>query len=202
MNKLVKENTKNFIIEQATQLFLSKSITGVTMSDIAHHVGIGDATLYRYFAKKQNIVMQASAKLAEKVYGERFNDESSLNGYEQLSFFYNAYLDIFKNNNSYFRFIDELDAYILNEKEIQKTEYENDVNIFKSVFDRGYEKGIADGSVNPVEDRDNFYYSTTHALLNMCKFLSTADALQQDKNINKEKELQILIDVILKSLKK
>lgn len=203
MNNLVKENTKNFIVEQAIELFLEKSIAGVTISDIARHVGVGEATLYRYFQKKQNIVMQASAKLADKV----LNDYSALDGdvrsgYEQLSLFYNTYLNIFKNKPQYFRFIDELDAYLLTEKDIQKSEYESEIEIFKSIFDKSYEKGVEDGSVKKLEDKDAFYYSTAHSLLNLCKSLASAAVLKQDENINKEQEIQTLIDVILYFVKK
>ncbi len=203
MNNLVKENTKNFIVEQAIELFLEKSIAGVTIIDIARHVGVGEATLYRYFQKKQNIVMQASAKLADKV----LNDYSALDGdvrsgYEQLSLFYNTYLNIFKNKPQYFRFIDELDAYLLTEKDIQKSEYESEIEIFKSIFDKSYEKGVEDGSVKKLEDKDAFYYSTAHSLLNLCKSLASAAVLKQDENINKEQEIQTLIDVILYFVKK
>ena len=201
MNKLVKENTKNFIVEQATNLFLENSIAGVTMSDIAHHVGIGDATLYRYFKKKQNIVLLASTKLAERVYKECFREEESLTGYEQLSVFYNAYLEIFKKSNSYYRFIDELDAYLITEKDAEKSEYESEINVFKDVFDRGYDKGLSDGSVLSQADREVFYYATTHSLINLCKFLSTSNALEQDSKIKKEQEIKTMINVILKSLK-
>lgn len=202
MNNLVKENTKNFIVEQAIELFLKKSIAGVTISDIARHVGVGEATLYRYFQKKQNIVMQASAKLADKVLNDYSLNGDAYSGYEQLSLFYNTYLNIFKNKPQYFRFIDELDAYLLTEKDIQKSEYESEIEIFKNIFDKSYEKGVEDGSVKILEDKDAFYYSTAHALLNLCKSLASAAVLKQDEKINKEQEIKTLIDVILYFVKK
>ncbi len=202
MNNLVKENTKNFIVEQAIELFLEKSIAGVTISDIARHVGVGEATLYRYFQKKQNIVMQASAKLADKVLNDYSLNSDAYSGYEQLSLFYNTYLNIFKNKPQYFRFIDELDAYLLTEKDIQKSEYESEIEIFKNIFDKSYEKGVEDGSVKILEDKDTFYYSTAHALLNLCKSLASAAVLKQDEKINKEQEIKTLIDVILYFVKK
>ena len=201
MNKLVKENTKNFIIEQAMNMFLENSISGVTMSDIAHFVGIGDATLYRYFKKKQNIVMLASSKLADKVYNSCFKEQECHSGIEQLSIFYNAFLEIFTKYNSYFRFVDELDAYLISEKDVCKQDYETEINMFKNVFDAGYDKGLSDGTVKPQADREIFYYSTTHALLNLCKFLSSSAVVSQDLNIQKDKEVKTLISVILNSLK-
>ena len=66
MSKL-KENTLNFIVLEAKKLFLSSSINDVKMKDIALSVGIGEATLYRYFEAKENIVMQVAVKMAEEI---------------------------------------------------------------------------------------------------------------------------------------
>ena len=64
----IKDATKRLIVEEASKLFLSKSIQGVTMSDIAREAEIGEATLYRYFGKKQNIVVEVAIMLFEKIY--------------------------------------------------------------------------------------------------------------------------------------
>lgn len=201
MNKLLKENAKNFIVEQSLELFMKSSIANVTISDIAKHVGVGEATLYRYFQKKQNIVIQASAKLAETVFNEYFEEKSNLSGFEQISVFYNTYLKIFKNNPSYFRFIDELDTYLYTETDIQKGEYESEIDVFKTAFIASFEKGVQDGSVKDMENKEIFYYSTTHSLLNLCKFLATASNIQQDKFIHKEEEIKVLIDIVLQSIR-
>ena len=86
MNK-IKDNTMNFIIEEALSLFMKKSITGVTMSDIAKEVEIGDATLYRYFKKKQNIVISAVMKLSDSVLTKYIGNDEQLIGYDQLKRF-------------------------------------------------------------------------------------------------------------------
>ena len=58
-------------------------------------------------------------------------------------------------------------------------------------------------SSDDVKKRDNidlFYYSTTHALLSLCKGLSNKEVLSLDENTNKEGEINTLIDIILNSL--
>lgn len=200
MNR-IKDNTMNFIIEEATNLFLDKSIVSVTMSDIAKRVGIGEATLYRYFQKKQNIVMQSSVKLAKSVVENYFTIRESENGYEQLCDFFKAYNTVFTQHPNYFKFINELDAYIITECVVEKSEYESNVNVYKEIFDKAYAKGLEDKSVKKVEDPDTFYYATTHSLLNLCKFLSTKQVLTQDKVLNGDNEIKTLVNIILSAVK-
>lgn len=200
MNR-IKDNTMNFIIDEATKLFLEKSIVSVTMSEIAKQVGIGEATLYRYFQKKQNIVMQASVKLAKNVVAEYFTTKSEMNGYETLTGFYSVYELLLTNHPEYFKFINELDAYIITDCVAEKTEYETNVNVYKEIFDKAYAKGLEDKSIKALPDPDGFYYSTTHALLNLCKFLSSKEVLAHDQNLDRTKEVSILADIILNAVK-
>lgn len=200
MNR-IKDNTMNFIVEEATTLFLDKSIVSVTMSDIAKRVGIGEATLYRYFQKKQNIVMQASVKLSKSVVETYFNLNTDTSGFTQLTSFYKAYEDIFSNHPDYFKFINELDAYIITENVSDKREYETNINVYKEIFENAYKKGLSDNSVKKIEDVSTFYYSTTHALLNLCKFLSTKQAIEQTKDVKSSDEIKTLISIILAALK-
>ncbi len=201
MNSLIK-NKKNLILDKTIELFLADSISGVTMADIARNAGVAEATLYRHFQKKQNIVMQASSRLAEKVLKEYSLNAGEKSGYEQISMFYSTYLDLFKAHPDYFKFIGELDAYLMSENDVQKSEYESEVNVFKIIFDNAYFKGQEDGTVKALENKDAFYFSTAHSLLNLCKFLASAAVLKQDESINKEQEIQTLIDVFLQFVKK
>ena len=63
-------------------------------------------------------------------------------------------------------------------------------------------QGLADGSVKKVWDLDLFYYSTTHAMLSLCKKLATeAYIVRQDDLTDKRQEVRLVIEVILSSLK-
>lgn len=200
MNKL-KDNTKNFIISESTSLFLENSIQKITMSDIAKNVGIGEATLYRYFKKKVNIVLNVSITLLMDIFDTYFIFEENSTGYNELETFYTAFLKIFQDHPNYYRFTNELDAYILMEKDISISEYEDRIAQFYSLFKVSYKKGRKDDSVKNIKDIETFYYSTTHSLLNLCKFLAGPAVLSQDEKNQKEKEISVLINVILDSLK-
>ena len=65
-----------------------------------------------------------------------------------------------------------------------------------------YEQGLKDGSVKEQKDINLFYFSTTHALLELCKKLSLKAVLNQDLIIAKEEEIKYLISIILAQLGK
>ena len=90
----IKDVKKNFIIDNAIDLFLSKSIGDVTIKDIAIKANVGEATIYRYFSSKQNLVCDVAVKLENKIFEQYFNIPKTLNGFEQLSEFYNRYQKI------------------------------------------------------------------------------------------------------------
>ncbi len=196
MNK-IKDKAKDYIIDEACKLFLEKSISGVTMSDIAKEVGVGDATMYRYFGTKQNVVMAVAVKLAKEVYEEYFANSSKKTGYERIKDFFYRYLEIFVKHNSYFSFIREFDAFILTEAK-EKFDYESEIDLYKDRFFEAYKLGLEDGSVSRLDNPELFYYSTTHSLLNLCKTLSfNGSLITQDEKVIKADEVQELIDIIL-----
>ena len=91
----IKDATKRLIVEEASALFLSKSIQGVTMSDIAREAEIGEATLYRYFGKKQNIVVEVAIMLFEKIYVGFTAKSYGSTGYEQIKSMYLYFYETF-----------------------------------------------------------------------------------------------------------
>ena len=67
----LKDVKVNFLVDVATELFVERSISEVTMKDIASAAEIGEATLFRYFGKKQAIVAMSVMKL-QGIVNERY----------------------------------------------------------------------------------------------------------------------------------
>jgi len=110
----IKDVKKNFIIDNAIDLFLAKSIGDVTIKDIAIKANVCEATIYRYFSSKQNLVCDVAVKLENKIFEQYFNIPKTLNGFEQLSEFYNRYQKIFNEHCELFKFINEFDSVFSN----------------------------------------------------------------------------------------
>ena len=197
----LKEVKNNFIIDIAIDLFMCRSVNDVTIKDIAISAQVGEATIYRYFGNKQNLVMKAAMKIQGIVSESFFRLEKGKNGYEKLALFYESYYDIYLKHPDFYKFLNEFDAYISNEKSDDMNPYENAIDQYKADYMKAYKLGLKDGSIKKQDDIELFYFSTTHALLELCKKLAFKKAvLEQDKVAGKEKEIQCLIDIILMSL--
>ena len=191
----------NFLIDVATDLFMQRSIQEVTIKDIALKAQVGEATIYRYFGKKQAIVAQSAMKLQTIVSKDYFQLQDKKNGYAKLEEFYKSYLRIFKNHSNFYKFLNEFDIYMSEERNDVLSPYETAIDQFRAAYMSAYQEGLKDGSIKEQSDIETFYFSTTHALLELCKKLAFRKAvLNQDNNIQKEDEIKCLIDIILMSL--
>lgn len=198
---LFKHAQEVVMAEETTRLFLQSSINEVTIKDIAKHIGIGEATIYRHYKNKYNIVLSVASYLMSKVFGQFFDSLKGETGYERLESFYLSFLDIYKENPAYYKFINEFDAFIVTNNEKNMSTYEEGIHRFKVKFDEAYQLGLKDGSIKEVKDIDVFYFSTTHALLGLCKKLADKDVILQDAKLDKAKEIEMLIETILYRLK-
>lgn len=197
----LKETKINFIVDIATDLFMCRSVNEVTIRDIAISAQVGEATIYRYFGNKQNLVMQAAMKLQNIVSEGFFRLEKGKNGYEKLALFYDSYYDIYKKHPDFYKFLNEFDAYIAVEQSEDMNPYESAIDQYKNFYMEAYQLGLKDGSIKKQKDIEMFYFSTTHALLELCKKLAYKKAvLNQDKTIEKDSEIKCLIDIILGSI--
>ena len=198
----LKDLMTKHVVDVATTLFLKRGINNVTIKDIAQEAEIGEATIYRHFLKKQNIVLASALLLKEKVFEGYFNLSKSETGFGKLEIFYNSYLGIFKSTPEYFYFINEFDAYMCMEENVSLEEYEKEVGSFKTPFLDAYQLGLKDKTIRKVDDIEIFYLASTHALLELCKKMSANRVLlKQDRNNKKVNEIECLIKTILDSLR-
>ena len=198
----LKDAKVNFLVDMATDLFMSRSIQEVTIRDIAISAQVGEATIYRYFGKKQELVVQAAMKLQGIVSSGYFKLDDKLNGYQKLEAFYLSYLNIFDQHRNFYKFLSEFDAYMSTENKDVLNPYEEAVDQYKNAFMKAYEQGLKDGSIKEQENIDLFYFSTTHAVLELCKKLALKAVLNQDLAIEKLGEVRCLINIVLNELKK
>lgn len=68
----VKTDTKKKIIEKARKLFAERGYNGATTAEIARHVGVSEAALYKHFKSKKEIFL---ACITPKVVMEIDNNE-------------------------------------------------------------------------------------------------------------------------------
>ena len=201
---LLKKVRYDAIINEAKGLFLENGIEGVTIADIASHLSIGEASLYRYFGKKQKIIIEAGIILWDEVYNELLKKPVHLTGYENIEAFYYFFLEVFEKHMPFYKFVNEFDLKAIQGMPLEELrEYEETILKFKEVFDRYYDMGIKDGSIKGSIDQSIFYYSTSHSLLSLCKKLATQpQVLEYEQKIDKSSQIECLITVCLQYIKK
>lgn len=198
----IQDAKRAYVTDVATELILKKPLASVTIRDIAAASGVGEATVYRYYSTRSNLIVAVALKLQAEV-GARFLDfAQGSDAYEKLSRFYGAYLKLFRVRPELYRFLSEFDAYCINSGEAELSEYQDNFDRFRETVLDIYRQGVADGTVRPHEDFELFYYATTHALLSLCKKLATErHVVRQDATFDAGEEIRTLTELILAALK-
>lgn len=193
----VQQAKMDYIVAVAADLFLREGIASVTIKDITAKVGVGEATMYRYFSTKQNLVVRAAGQMADKIHADYFDLSGAATGLDKLQAFYGNFLRIYRERPQYYRFIFEFDATIQPQG---LEEYEDTLLPYKQGFWEAYRQGREDGTVRQIDDVDLFYFSTTHALMGLCKKL-TMDSVVLKQDRYGEQEIETLIAIIIYSVK-
>jgi len=192
----IKDAKRRFVVEGAAKLFLERSIAEVTIKDIAKATGLGEATIYRYFSGKTELILACALHLEAEAEQVFIANQRMTDGFRRILRFYEAYLQIFTDQPALYRFLQDFDAYCITGN-VNTDEYADSLDRFKAAFVEAYKDALSDGAVRAVDDIDAFYYSTTHALLGLCKKLASGDLVRQDIQTNKTAEVRTLIDIIL-----
>ena len=188
----------DYIVHAAADLFLSKGIAAVTIKDVTQVAGVGEATMYRYFSTKQNLVLRAAGLMADEIRASYFDLTAASTGLAKLEAFYGNFLRIYLERPAYYRFIFEFDA----TAELQggAAEYEQTLLPYMQDYLDAYRAGRADGTVREIEDVKLFYLTTTHAIMGLCKKM-TMDRVLLEQDKEGEREIRMLIDLIVYRLK-
>ena len=106
---LLKNAKRRAVVEEAKKLFLSEGIQQVTIQDLVKHLSMGEATLYRYFGKKQTLVMEAGILIWKDTLEQMKGIGKEATGYENIEAFYSFFLTTFQEHKEFFLFAEEFD---------------------------------------------------------------------------------------------
>ena len=203
MSKM-KDMQKAIVIDAATELFFENGIDAVKISDIAKKLGIGEATIYRYFGKKQYIVMESAVNIWKKVADTYLSNFIGNTAFEKITCFYNQFIVVYRKHCNFYRFIAELDSYIMNNQMEKKAliSYELGFLEMYNKFVDLIKEGILDKSIKEDINYQDFYNMSTHAILSLCKKFSLGRVLSIDVQNDSEMEISMMIDVLLEYIKK
>ena len=198
----VMDAKRNYVIETATNLVLSRPLSRVTVRDVAQEAGVGEATVYRYFSTKTSLIVACALKLQGEVSQYFLRESKPVDGYTKLVKFYASYVDLFAFRPELYRFLYEFDAYCVEQRVKGLDEYSDNLDVFRDAYLAAYREGVEDGSVRKIQNPELFYYTTTHAVLSLAKKLAVEGGIvRQDQLTDQIGEIRMLNETFLYSLR-
>lgn len=210
-----RDELKNARIERillaAFSLFSHKGIDAIAMTDIAKEAEIGVASLYRYFATKDEIAIRTAMWAWESqkkmiVPILKAADYENLNGYGQVAQILKLFFVLYETEPDFFRFIYFFDAYVVCQQISQERliPYQNVIQSVQSLVAAAIHKGLEDGSIAEryKEKEDELYFSLMHTLFSTSQKLSLAGKmLSMDASNDGLQQLKLLGQILLDGLK-
>lgn len=202
---------KNRILASAFELFSTRGIDTIAITDIAKKAEIGVASIYRYYETKDQIAIntaiwawgEESENIMPFITGSEYESKS---GFEQLKIICSCFRNIFEENALFLRFIYFFDSYAFRQ-DIAKDnfdEYESSIKFVQNKILSAIENGVNDKSIKCPEGytTKDLYFTLMHSLFSMVQKLSlSADLLEMNKEVSAVKQIELLITILLSSIK-
>lgn len=202
MQSKLKDEYRTLIKKKTIDLFLASSIEQVTIADVAKANGIGEATMYRYFKNKYNLVSEVMIMIGESIF-DNFIIDDSLTGIEKIKCFYQKFIDTFNDNPNYYKLIQEFDLMISNSGNLADNNYDEIFERFYNIYLSYYEQGLKDNTIKKIKDIRLFYNTSTHSIMSLCKKLASQNLIiSSDNELNKIDELELLIKCFMNILER
>ena len=198
------------IMLSSFSLFSNKGIDAIAMTDIAKDAEIGVASLYRYFATKDEIAIRTAIwawESRKKVIITVLEDSGfyEKKGLSQLEEIFSLFCKLFQNEPDFFRYIYFFDAYAVCQKidAERLIPYQNVIKSVQDFIEKAIKKGIKDGSISSKYKNmeEQLYYSLMHTLFSTSQKLSLSSKLLKMDEVNDGvQQLQLLCELLIKGL--
>lgn len=197
-----KQQRRQNIIQIAKELFLEKGVQTIQMQDVADAAGVGIATIFRYFPKKEYLVLATSnsitAEMATDI-GQIVGQ--SVSAYEKIEQILDYYISGTKDPQLRLaKFFESFDLYekIAAESTEQYAEYFFARSKLASILFTLADDGKQDGSLRQDIDLDLFIMTMVQ---NFSLFTFKSSLATHDPSLSKllaaDKQLELMKDVFL-----
>ncbi|MGE7835179.1 TetR/AcrR family transcriptional regulator [Viridibacillus arvi] len=193
------------MVEAADRVFARKGLEKTTMQDIADEASIGIATLFRYFPKKDRIIVAVAAKALEAnivIFQEVLEKPSTC--YEKIEHLFDTFISFNEQKESRIKFLESFETYVAQSiepfegMEVYNATSRQLVDIYYKII----ETGRTDGSIRtdiPISD-------TLSTLSNVFGIFSKKLSLHKsivllESNVPAETQLLILKNIFLSYIK-
>lgn len=200
---------RNILLEKGFELFTGKGIESVSMQNIADKAGCGIATLYRYFDKKQGLVIAVALKkwndFQELNQKRRANaDLGSMTAAGLFEFYLDAFLMLYREQKDLLRFNQMFNLYV-ESAGIDRTAlepYNEMINKFDANFHMMYERAKQDDTIRTDIPEAEMFSTTLHLMLAAVTRYAVGLVYKPETGFDEMKELETLKTMMLMMYKK
>ena len=163
---------KQKFIETAYDLFSSRNIESVSLQDVADETGLGISMLYRYFANKQTLVVEAAVwkwKQFQEENQKRRPDANfeGMTAAEMFEFYLDSFLVLYRDYGDLLRFNQFFNVYVQSQNIDRATlrPYQGVIESFKKVFHEMYLRAEQDHTIRTDIPEQKMFSTSLHLML-------------------------------------
>ena len=201
--KAWKQEKYDHILDVGFKLFAERGIGQVILPEVAKAADVGNATLFRYFPTKTELVIAIAIRRWEsfiKWHNSLLTSEETQNltGAEYLKFFLDSFLELYRNHKDILRFNYDFNSFVRSAEwtDEQKQPYLQMVDALSRKFHDLYERGMRDGTLNAEIPEQTMFSSVFHIMLAAITRYTVGLAVVNESNT--ESELIMLSKMMLK----
>lgn len=201
----MKEARRFQIIEAAKELILQKGIQQIQLQDVANAVGIGIATFYRYFPKKDLLVLAVHTHItAEMTEAIRHISQQPVTAMQMIEKILMYYIDLAQEpQHRFVKYMKAFDAYKPPAKD--STEYEKYIGTRREMAQILYNvamKAEQEGEVKKDINLAEFIFTAVHNISTYTieSYLTEHDSMLLVK-LEPRKQLLLMKDVFLQYIR-
>ena len=160
------------MLNAAYRLFTERSITAVTLEDIAKEAGCGKKTLLRYYDSKPGLVIAVAERQWEQFMTENRKRKPSENfdgmtAAEIFEFYLDSFLELYRNHKDLLRYNQLFNVYIRSENVDPGAlnSYEDMIRNLTGQFHIVYEKAEQDHTIRTDIPEMEMFSTTLHLML-------------------------------------
>lgn len=205
---LLKSERIDRVVEAAKEEFYLYGIKNSKLRVIAKKAKVGEASIYRYFKDKNELIQFVSYKYWQD-YSNFFDDyfyEKIINepsGLIKVESALKIFHHLFRKRRKFLKFFNDFENYYTNEKiETNGISYEEPILKLRNHFVTIFNEGIHDGSINPELNAEEKYMFVSEVMVPTTQKLSSqVDKPNGYDAIASEKCISELIDMFIQSIK-
>lgn len=195
------------ILEAAEYMFTHKGIEKTTMQDIATKASLGVATVFRFFPRKDKLVVAVATRNLETVLHTYQSIAAlPLSCLQKLELLFESSISTLdKHDSSNVKMLENFDSYAANYKEpLEDIETFNSVyREISKVFSTITEQGVLDGSIRSDISIEKTLTTIIHTFFTFTRKLSLQqNILMVELDLAPQEELSVLKSLFINYLKK